>query len=97
MTYFKYVERDVKDQINWAEVGKGVTDMLKAETVARENEKQKIKDRSRAFGEQLSNSPTGDYDAGNTFIGDFSNHYGIFEGCGKSMPFTSSEESSSCC
>tara|TARA_B100001057_G_scaffold193888_1_gene194725 strand:- start:1987 stop:3918 length:1932 start_codon:yes stop_codon:yes gene_type:complete len=73
MTYFKYVERDVKDQINWAEVGKGVTDMLKAETVARENEKQKIKDRSRAFGEQLSNSPTGDYDAGNTFIGDFSN------------------------
>lgn len=73
MTYFKYVERDVKDQINWAEVGKGVTDMLKAETVARENEKQKIKDKSRAFGEQLSNSPTGDYDAGNTFIGDFSN------------------------
>lgn len=73
MTYFKYVERDVKDQINWAEVGKGVTDMLKAETVARQNEKQKIKDKSRAFGEQLSNSPTGDYDAGNTFIGDYSN------------------------
>ena len=73
MTYFKYVERDVKDQINWAEVGKGVTDMLKAEVVARENEKQKIAERSQKFGEQLSNSPTGDYDAGNTFIGDFSN------------------------
>lgn len=73
MTYFKYVERDVKDQINWAEVGKGVTDMLKAETIARENEKAAIAERSRKFGEQLSNAPTGDYDAGNTFIGDYSN------------------------
>ena len=72
MTYFKYVERDVKDQINWAEVGKGVTDMLKAETVARETKKAEIAERSRKFGEQLSNSPTGDYDAGNTFMRDYS-------------------------
>ena len=26
------------------------------------------------------------------FIGDFSNHYGIFEGCGKSLPFINNEE-----
>ena len=36
-----------------------------------------------------------------TFIGDFSRHYGIFEGCGNSIPFSSSRQGSnqqtSCC
>jgi SAM-dependent methyltransferase len=34
-----------------------------------------------------------------TFIGDFSRHFGIFEGCGKSLPFASSlmHVTSSCC
>jgi hypothetical protein len=73
MTYYKYVKREVEDQINWAEVGKGVTDMLKAETAARFKKKEEIKEASRKFGEELSNAPTGDYDQGNTFMADFSN------------------------
>jgi len=28
------------------------------------------------------------------FIGDFNNHYGIFDGCGKQIPFTNEP---SCC
>jgi hypothetical protein len=37
------------------------------------------------------------------FIGDFSRHYGIFEGCGKALPFrdaaaaAAGEESCGCC
>jgi arsenite methyltransferase len=31
------------------------------------------------------------------FIGDFSRHYGIFEGCGVSIPFGGEEPSPSCC
>ena len=32
-----------------------------------------------------------------TFIGDFNNHYGIFDGCGKSMPFDNSVSDNKCC
>ena len=32
-----------------------------------------------------------------TFIGDFNNHYGIFDGCGKSMPFENSVSDNKCC
>ena len=31
------------------------------------------------------------------FIGNFDNHYGIFEGCGKNCPFISGSESNKCC
>ena len=32
------------------------------------------------------------------FIGNFRNHYGIFDGCGKTMPFTNKDNNiSSCC
>ena len=66
-TYYKYVERSVDDQINWAEVGKNMSDMLKNEAAAREAKKAEINEASRQFGLDLSNAPTGDYDAGNTF------------------------------
>jgi hypothetical protein len=36
-----------------------------------------------------------------TFIGDFSRHFGLFEGCGSSMPFdltvAATQEASPCC
>ena len=73
MTYFKYVEREVDNQVNWAEIGKNMTDMLKNEAEARFKKKQQIADKSREIGETLSNSPTGDFDAGNTFAANFAN------------------------
>jgi len=34
-TYYKYVERNAKDRINWNEVGKSVSDMLNEEAKVR--------------------------------------------------------------
>ena len=67
MTYFKYVERNAEDQINWAEVGKNMSDMLRDEAAAREQKKAALEQDSREYGEILSNNPTGNYDASNTF------------------------------
>jgi len=73
MTYFKYVEREVDNQVNWAEIGKNMTDMLKNEAEARFKKRKEIADASREYGEELSNSPTGDFDAGNTFAANYAN------------------------
>jgi len=59
-TYYKYAEKNVSSEINWAEVGKNLTDMLKEENRIREETKAKIDEDSRKFGETLANSPTGD-------------------------------------
>ncbi len=72
-TYFKYAERNAEDQINWAEVGKNMSDMLLEEARIREEKKAAIDQASREFGEVLANAPTGDYDAGNTFALDYAN------------------------
>lgn len=67
MSYFRYAERSADTQINWAQVGKDMSDMLKEEVRIREEKKAAIDKASREFGEELANAPTGDYDAGNTF------------------------------
>ena len=38
-TYYKYAERNVDSQVNWAEVGKGISDMLADEVKIREEKK----------------------------------------------------------
>ena len=73
MTYFKYVERNAEDQINWAEVGKNMSDMLRDEAAAREQKKAALEQDSREYGEILSNNPTGNYDASNTFSSTYAN------------------------
>ena len=70
-TYYKYVERNAKDRINWNEVGKSVSDMLQEETKVRLEKKAEIDENSRQFGIELANAPVGDYDHGNTFINGF--------------------------
>jgi len=66
-TYFKYAERNVDSQVNWAEIGKSMTDMLQEEGRIRQEKKAAIDEASREFGKALSDAPTGDFDAGNTF------------------------------
>lgn len=70
-TYYKYVERNAKDKINWNEVGKSVSDMLNEEAKVRLDKKAEIDENSRQFGIELANAPVGDYDHGNTFINGF--------------------------
>ena len=70
-TYYKYVERNAKDRINWNEVGKSVSDMLNDEAKVRVQKKAEIDENSRQFGIELANAPVGDYDHGNNFINGF--------------------------
>jgi len=71
-TYYKYVERNAEDQINWAEVGKSMSDMLQSEAASRELKKQQLAEDSRNYGKTLSDAPTGDYDVANTFAANYS-------------------------
>lgn len=72
-TYYKYAERNVDSQVNWAEIGKNMTDMLQEEARIRREKKAALDERSRKYGEELANAPTGDYDAGNGFSLDMAN------------------------
>jgi len=67
-TFYKYAERNVDTQINWAEVGKNVVDMLQEENRIREEKKAAIDEASREFGETLANAPTGDFQSANEWI-----------------------------
>ena len=72
-TYYKFAERSAESQINWAEVGKNVTDMLNTEASIREEKKAAIDEASRQYGETLANAPTGDFKAANEWTLDFAN------------------------
>lgn len=59
-TYFKYAERNASTDVNWAEIGKNLTDTLAEQNRLREEKKAQIDDESRKYGEILSNAPTGE-------------------------------------
>jgi hypothetical protein len=67
-TFYKYAERNVDTQINWAEVGKGVVDMLREEDRIREEKKAAIDEASREYANVLANAPTGDFKSANEWI-----------------------------
>lgn len=59
-TYFKYAERSAGSQVNWAEIGKNLTDTLNEESKLREEKKALIDEATRQYGITLENSPQGD-------------------------------------
>jgi len=61
-TYYKYAERSAESQVNWAEVGKDMSDMLKEETRIREEKKAAINEASRKYGQVLTNAPQGEHE-----------------------------------
>lgn len=72
-TFYKYAERSAESQINWAEVGKNVTEMLATESALREEKKAAIDEASRQFGDVLSNAPQGDFQSANEWTLNFAN------------------------
>jgi hypothetical protein len=60
MTYYKHVKREANSQVNWAEVGKKISDSLIQVRDEREKRKAKIDEESRRFGEKLANAPQGE-------------------------------------
>jgi len=59
-TSYKYVERQVDDQINWAEVTSNLANTLKEEGRVRQEKKTAIDDASREYAKILNNVPVGE-------------------------------------
>lgn len=70
-TYYKYAEQNANSQVNWAEIGKGISDMLKQETEIREKKKADIDQATNEFQTTLQNAPQGQFQDGNKFINDY--------------------------
>ena len=60
-TFYKYAERSAESQVNWSEIGKNMTDMLRDEVALREEKKAAIDEATRKYAEQLSNAPQGEH------------------------------------
>ena len=77
-TYYKYVDREVESQVNWAEIGKNMTDMLNNEAREREEKKAALDQATRDQLKVLSNPPTGDNESARTMgikFGDSASQY----------------------
>jgi hypothetical protein len=70
-TYYNYAERNANSQVNWAEVGKGISDMLKDEVKIREEKKALIDEQNRKDINELINAPQGQYQDANKFTNDY--------------------------
>jgi len=69
--YYKYVERDADSQINWAEVGKSLSDVLLETNRVREEKKTAIDQSIRESLNTLANAPQG----ANQDVNNFMNNY----------------------
>lgn len=65
-TFYKYAERSAESQVNWAEIGKDMTDMLREEVALREQKKAALDEATRKYAEELSNAPQGEHEPGST-------------------------------
>lgn len=71
-TYFKYAERDADAQINWAEVGKGLSDMLAETNRVREEKKAAIDKAQREAMNYVAETPNGEHVGARTSILEYS-------------------------
>jgi hypothetical protein len=81
-TYFKYAERSAESQINWAEVGKNMTDMLQEQERIRDEKINALDAASREFGEKLANPPQGEHKSANQWAleyGDNASQYMLMQ------------------
>jgi hypothetical protein len=70
-TYYKYAEQSADSQVNWAQVGKSVSDMLAEEVKIREQKKAAIDDAFQKDMQNLSSAPQGKWQDGNKFTNDY--------------------------
>jgi hypothetical protein len=72
-TYYKYAEREADSQINWAEIGKNLSDTLAEANKIREDKKDALDASTREFSKTLANSPQGEDGLANQRTLDFAN------------------------
>ena len=70
-TYYKYAERSADSQVNWVEVGKGISDMLSEEIKLRDEKKAAYEEAYRLDMEKLANAPQGKWQDGNATVNNF--------------------------
>jgi hypothetical protein len=72
MSYYKYAERDADAQINWAEVGKGLSDMLAETNRVREEKKDALDKAQREAINYVAETPNGEHVGARTSILEYS-------------------------
>jgi hypothetical protein len=72
LTYYKYAERDADSQINWAEVGKGLSDMLAETNRVREEKKDALDAAQRETMKYLAETPNGEDATARTAVVEYS-------------------------
>lgn len=73
-TYYKYAEQEADSQINWAEIGKDLSDTLKEANDLRETKKAAIDTATREYSRTLANAPQGENGLANQKTLDFANN-----------------------
>lgn len=73
-TYYKYAERSADNQVNWAEVGKGISNMLADEAKIREEKKAAYETAFQDDMKQLSTQPQGDWQDGTNVVNNFAHN-----------------------
>ena len=73
-TYYKYAEREADSQINWAEIGKDLSDTLKEANDLRETKKAAIDTATREYSKTLANAPQGENGLANQKTLDYANN-----------------------
>jgi len=73
-TYYKFAEREADSFVNWAEIGKGLTDMLQEQVKIREDKRAAIDQATRENLKKVSEAPTGDHTSLNTWTLDYADN-----------------------
>jgi len=61
-TFYKYQERDLDSQVNYADIGLGISNLVTDQLATRKAKKEAYDDQVRAFNQYLAEHPTGDED-----------------------------------
>jgi len=59
-TFYKYQERDLDSQVNYADIGLGISNLVTDQLATRKAKKEAYDDQVRAFNQYLAEHPTGD-------------------------------------
>jgi len=59
-SFYSYVQKSADSYVNWADIGKNMSDMLRETNRVREEKKAAIDQASRDFQEKLNNAPQGE-------------------------------------
>jgi hypothetical protein len=66
-SYYKFAERQADSFVNWAEIGKGITDMIQTEVAIRDQKKAAIDQATRDNLKKIAEAPVGSHEGLNTW------------------------------